>query len=79
MTRFERIKRKYKGEFNRGQWKSGYIHVGSSLREIVAECRKGISDQHKRNPAVREARKAYYLGAICALREHRKLCAQFRI
>lgn len=79
MKRYDRIKKQYIAEFHAGEYRAGRIHVSSSVRDIVAACLSSIAPQHRRNPAMREARKAYYLGAINALMEERKLMGYFRL
>lgn len=79
MTRYQRIKKAYAAEYHFGGMKAQRIHVGSRGREIIAECRAAIAKPHRRALDKRDARKAYYLGALAGLREARALCAQFRL
>ena len=74
-----KIVRQYRAEWHFGRAKAGRIHVSTSNRGVVRECRNAIAKQHRNNRRYRLARAAYYLGAIADLRAHRRLCREFRL
>ena len=79
MTRYARIKKQYIAEFHAGECKAGRIHIYSTTKEIMRQCRESIATHHRRDFSVRDARKAYYLGAFHAIKQERKLCAHFKM
>lgn len=73
------LRRKFKAEYHFGQSKAGRIHVASSPRQVITDCLQAIAPHHRRTHAMRDARHAYFLGALESLAEWRETCAHFRI
>jgi hypothetical protein len=71
--------------FNYGKWRSGYMHVDVSLRQIVRsrinaygeeEAAKRVAYLSRRN---RPYRRALYLGIIAGLRAERRMMEAFAL
>jgi hypothetical protein len=57
---------------------AGRVHVASSVRQLLRECRKTFVRKYRTDPTYRDARRSVYRGAIKAHKTNRQLVIDCR-
>ena len=56
-----------------------HIHVFASWRDVVRAAKTRIARKHRRDPAMREARKRFYREMLGCHQRHQELVLAFRL
>lgn len=70
--------KRHRGEFNFGLWRSNYLFVGTSPREVIRDAWRKTAVE-ARQPQWSGHRKALYAGTILGIRRERRLMKHFAL